>query len=180
MNDLERKPFQLQCKVDRAERHLGRNVQDGRSEVKNTADSCLYQNISNFLSGTSRYAYEAEADVLVFYFRLQFINGSDDQAVLLLPYLIRVVIKDDDDSEILFFKTFVVKECSSKVAEADQGDVPGPVNPQNFSQTGNEISDVVADTRMAELPEIGQILTNLCIGQAQGRPQSTGGNSFLP
>ena len=56
---------------------------------------------------------------------------------------------------------------AAKGAEAGQGDVPGPVNPQNFSQAGNEISDVVADTRMAELPEIGQILTNLCIGQAQ-------------
>src|SRR5213075_3168553 len=61
-------------------------------------------------------------------------------------------------------------------AGADEQHVPRLIGPENLLNFGDQLLHAIADARVAELPEIRQVLAHLCVGQAEAFAKLLGGD----
>jgi hypothetical protein len=81
--------------------------------------------------------------------------------------LFGVGFEGSDDAEALLHEPPVTQEGSSQVSYTDEGHPPFAVGPEDDLDRTDEFLATVANAGMAKVPEMGQILTNLGIGEAQ-------------
>src|SRR5262249_20377343 len=69
---------------------------------------------------------------------------------------------------------------AADLAGADHGGVPLPVGAENRPELGDELASSIADTRMTELTEAGEILADLRIGEPQRFAELLGTDRLSP
>ena len=80
-------------------------------------------------------------------------------------------VEDGDESKSLGVETVVRRQRPPEISRSDQQNIPDFVGPQNSPDLGDQIVDAIANARMTELAEIGQILSYLRIGEMEAVAQ---------
>ena len=96
------------------------------------------------------------------------LDGPDDHVVVGLADLVRVVVEQSDDPEPPVAEPPVFEQGPAEVAQANQGQRPVAVDPQDAPERGAQLLDPVADPGIAELAEEGEILADLGVIDRQG------------
>jgi hypothetical protein len=90
-----------------------------------------------------------------------------------------VLVEHGHDLEALQGEPLVGHQGPADVAGPDHGRVPRPIGPEDLAELAGELAHPVADAGMAELAEIGEVLSHLRVGEAQRRPQLLGADGLL-
>ncbi len=98
------------------------------------------------------------------------LDRLDDQAVVFLADLVRVVVEQGDDVEAAGPEPAVPQQGPAQVAQADQGQRPVVVDPEDVPQRVDQLFDPVADARMAELPKNARSLRTWAFLIESGSP----------
>ena len=77
-------------------------------------------------------------------------------------------------------KPTVPEEGSPEIAQSNQGYIPRPVGPEDASDGRDELHTAVADAGVAELTEVGEVLADLSVGEAEFRSQLRRTHRFPP
>jgi hypothetical protein len=88
-----------------------------------------------------------------------------------------VDIKRRDDAKALRRETLVPEQCTAHVANSDHRDRPLPVGAENMADLRDQLMASVPNPGVTKVPEIGQVLANLGIGEAQHLAELAGANS---
>src|SRR5258708_4383012 len=91
----------------------------------------------------------------------------DRQAVDFLADLAGVGVEQGDKSEPLALKAAVAQQGAGEIADADEHGGPGAVDAEAVAKGGDQVGDEVADAGLAEVAEVGEILADLGIVDAE-------------
>ena len=80
----------------------------------------------------------------------------------------RIIVKHGNDAKTFLVKPAIAEQCTAEIACSNQQNIPGPIGSENAADARDQVIDSVPDPRMAELPEVSQILSHLGIGQTEG------------
>lgn len=172
--DLEGELFELDGQIDRIDGDVGGDGQGDGSEVEDAAHAGGDDAIGDFLGDIGRDGEDGELDGLGLEGLLEFIQGLDGEADGVGTDLGGVGIKDGREAESLGMEASVGHEGAAEIAGTDEDDIPGFVGAEDMSDLADQLLDAVADAGMAELSEIGEILADLGIGEAEAFAQLLG------
>ena len=103
----------------------------------------------------------------------------DGQAAVGLADLLGVVVEEGDDVEAPVVEPPIFQQGPAQVPPADQGRRPDAVDPEDAPEGLAQLLDPVADARVAELPEEGEVLADLGVVDRQGRAEPAAGDGRL-
>lgn len=159
--------FQFAGQIDTHDTDTRRDAEGHRREVHNSTNSSRHQLVGDFLGMRRRNRQHPKLDL--------FLRDDFDQSrkrpnfhpVDHRTRLAGIRIKRGDNPEPLLDKSPVAKQRTAQIADADECHAPFAVGPQNYFDRTDQFLTAIANPRMAKVPEMGQIFTNLGIGKAQ-------------
>src|SRR5262249_23994945 len=85
-------------------------------------------------------------------------------------------VEECDEGETLGAEAGVAGEGTADVADADEERVGDAIGAEDLAESCDERGDLVADAGAAELAEVGEVLADLCVGEAEGACEGAGGD----
>ena len=76
-------------------------------------------------------------------------------------------VEGGHDAKALVIESLVAQQGSAQVAGADHGHRPIAIGAQDFANGVDQVVAAIANAGMAEVPEIGQVLANLGVAEAE-------------
>jgi len=155
--------------------NIFRNRNSGRREIHDAPDARFNQVIGGTLgsfgrSGDDSYFYLEFAD---FFFKPA--RTDDLQTGDFLANLEGIAIKGSHENKPATPENAVSEQCPPQIADADQRDIPCPVDAKRLFDGGQQILNIISNASHAEFTKISQIFSNLrriyaaSTGQAVGR-----------
>ncbi len=92
----------------------------------------------------------------------------------------RIGIESRHDIEPLLRKAAIAQQGPAKVAGPDQDRVPALVGAQNAANRRHQLITAIANARVAKVPEVGQVLANLGVGEAEPAAELTAARRGMP
>ena len=93
---------------------------------------------------------------------------------------LRVDVKRRHDAKALVAETLVAQQCAAQIARADHGHRPVAVGAQDLANGLDQVVAAIADARMAEMAEVGQVFAHLGIAKAQQSAELAGAGALVP
>jgi len=159
--------FELNGEVDGAEADVGGDGEGDGGEIEDAADTGGDELVGDALGAVVGDGHDGQADVEAGDGGLQFGHGVDDERAAGGADLGGIGVEDGGEAEAFFFEPFIGQECAAEVAGSDEEDVPGPICAEDLADLGDEVIDAVADARVAELAEVGEVFSDLGIGECE-------------
>jgi hypothetical protein len=75
--------------------------------------------------------------------------------------------------ESLLPEPTITQQRTSEVADPDQDGFPVAINPELVSNRGDQLGCWIADSRLAKIPEAGQVLADLGVAHADRFAEQT-------
>ena len=119
------------------------------------------------LSGRSGHGDNRQTNVVFLGDAQAVVEVVDRHSFDALAHFGGVDVERRDDPKALLGKAPVTHQGPTQVSEADDGERPGLVGAQNPLDGRDELTGAVADARITELAEIGQVLADLGIGKSK-------------
>ena len=146
--------------------------------VEDGADVCVDQAVDDFLGDWGRDGEDGDVDLLCGGDFFEVGEVVDEQAAGDLADEVRVGVERADDAEAFWFESGIVDDGASEASDADDGDVPGSVEPEDLAQLGEEVGDAVAASLFAEASEVAEVFADLGWGGLQEFAELLGANDF--
>src|SRR5579883_289982 len=159
--DLVGQVLELDAQIDGDQADMRRDDQGQRSEIEDAADAAGDQEVGHPLRGLGRDAQEGQADLPWCQRFAQGFDRLDNQPVVVLADLLRVVLEQGNHLEAARPETPILQQGPTEVPHADQRQRPLPVDPQDVPQGVDQLVDAVSDPGMSELAEEREILADL-------------------
>ncbi len=128
------------------------------------------------MSGGGRDRDHGEFRLLFFDDGRHVCHGENFQAVDFFSHFIGFPVEQSDEAEALLLKPAIAEEGAGQVADADDDSIPVSIDAEALPQGGDELRGWVADAGLAEVAEIGKILANLGVGDAESFAELSAGN----
>src|SRR5574344_1386749 len=94
------------------------------------------------------------------------------------PNELGILIKKRHQVEAQRDEVLIIRQRHAQMPNADNGDIPMPIQTEDLPYPALELIDIIADTLLAELAKGCQILADLLRGNAQPPAQLIGGNDI--
>ena len=177
---LEGELFEGEGEVDRGDGHGLVDIEPSRREVEDPRDPGFDQGIGNLLGRSGGNRHDPELDLMVPNQDGQLIHAVNDSTAEFTADGAVTGVEDRRDVEVLLSEALVGEQSTADVPDADQRRIPGAIPPQHLPEMIVESSNLVADAGMTQLPEEGQVLSNLGTGQSKGGTQLFGAHGASP
>ena len=162
--------FELDGEVDAGD---GEPVGDGEGdggEIEDASDAGGDHLVGDLLGGFGRDAEDGESNFEAFDgfgHLLHRLNGDVVGDFLGVDFF-RIVVENSDELKSLFGKSAVSGEGLPEIAGADDADVARLVGAEDFFDLGDEVVDAISNARVAKLAEVGEVFSDLGVGELEG------------
>lgn len=174
IGNCEGQVLELGCQVDADERDPLWERQRHGSKVHDAGDSSRDQLIGHVLSLRRRDGDHAKLDAQFSYQVAELPRIVDEDSFNLRSHDAGVEIERRHDAKALRGEALVTQQGPAHVADADQRDDPLSVGAQDAANLSDQLAASVANAWMPEMAEIGEVLADLGVGEAQHLTELTG------
>ena len=179
INNCERELFELNRQINTNNPDLVRQIERHRSEIQDPHHPGFNQPDCDFLSRRSGNRNHAQPNALPTGNISQGIDVVNRDPFDLNARSTLVSIKSRDDSKALAAESTVPQQSSPEVSDTNDCDRPILIGAQNLLDRFNQFSTAISDSGITKLSKIGEIFSNLSIGESQQRTQLGGADGFL-
>lgn len=167
---LERQLLEVNGEIDGHDGDAGGRVQGNRREVEQAQNAGGQEALRRCLGLGGRNGDDSDADLFRVDDGRELGHGSDDETIGLgqgASHEAHVGVKNRRDAEAPAGEPTVGGQGPSQIACSDEGGCPDVVGAEDQAGLFDESVDTVSEPRTAELAEVGEILSDLRVGDAQ-------------
>ena len=158
---------------------LGQREDDG-GEVQNAIDASRNEPIGHGLGRTNRNGDDAQPDPQLACHVGQTVQTVDGPALDFLADFRGINVEGHHDLKALVLKPPVAQQCPAEIADPDDDDRPVAIGSQYPLDLLDQFFATVADTRITNLSEVGQVFADLCVGKAEPGAQMVRTDRVVP
>ena len=151
-------------RIDIAHPDIIGNLEDNRGVVEDGAHTCLDQQVCNALANSGGHGDDRQTRVLLADNLVEVVEVLDRQIAYKLAELGGVAIEECDELQALAAEALVARDGLPQVAHAHEHYGPAVGEAEDALDMMQQLLDIVADTLLAELAEVGEIFADLGSG----------------
>jgi len=171
--------LQLDGHVLGAEEHLLRNLQVGGGEAQNRLHPGGDHLVDHRLGTASWNRHDDHLNTVPSQKGLKVLDVGDDNPLMVRADLPLVVVEGQFYMETLFLKLLVDDEGGADIPHPNNGNIPGAIYPQDFSDLVFQLPHRITQSPGTEASEKGEVFPDLCRSQLLPFPQLFGANRLV-